>query len=72
MRLLQIQVCFEATVNIFKAADLKLEALDYQRALAFVSKHKKVRRYRGRMDFLFCELFLEYRSAAFRLSLIHI
>lgn len=65
MALMQIQEVEPATTCIFVEADKLLEELDYQRALSHVSRLKK-ERYRSRMDYLFCEIFVEHRTAAFR------
>lgn len=39
--------------------------LDYQQSLAFVSGKKDMNRYHSMMDFLFCEIFIQYRARCF-------
>lgn len=39
------------------------EDLEYQKALNYVSKTKKIKKYRAFIDFLFCELFKQWRAA---------
>lgn len=62
----RLDVCGGATETIFPAAELLLNATDYQRALEFVASRKSMNRYHSVMDFFFCELFTKYRSGAFR------
>jgi len=45
--------------------DLLAEDKEYQKALNYVSKTKKVIKYRNFIDFLFCELFKIWRQACF-------
>ena len=39
---------------------------DHQNALRYVSASKKMNRYRSMIDFLFCEIFIDYSHACFK------
>lgn len=56
-----------ATESIFPSAeDWILSEGDHYHALEFVARRKNMDRYISVMDFLFAEIFVEYRSACFR------
>jgi len=56
-----------ATDSIFPQVEaLLLSDVDYQRALEFVGSRKDMDRYRSMVDFLFCEIFTQYRYACFK------
>jgi len=67
MRLEQRQLLLSGglTQTVFPETEQLLEDLDYQAALAFVSTRKDMNRYHSMMDFLFCEIFIEYRAGCF-------
>lgn len=67
MRLEQRQLLLAGglTQTVFPAAEELLGETDYQAALAFVSTRKDMNRYHSMMDFLFCEIFIEYRDRCF-------
>ncbi len=67
MRLEQHQLLLSGglTQTVFPETEQLLEDLDYQAALAFVSTWKDMNRYHSMMDFLFCEIFIEYRAGCF-------
>lgn len=50
--------------TIFPRVEELLGTTEYQKALAHVSSRKRatLERYRSKMDFLFCELFLEFQK----------
>ncbi len=52
--------------SIFPDVDRLLNETRYQQGLAFVGSRKNMDRYRSMVDFLFCELFPEYRPGCFR------
>lgn len=52
--------------SIFPHVDALLDDIRYQQGLAFVGRKKNMRRYRSVIDFLFCELYPEYRRGCFR------
>lgn len=43
-----------------------LQSGDHQKALHYIARSKKEDRYRSLMDFLFCEIFIEFRGACFK------
>ena len=51
--------------TIFKKAEVLLNNSDYQEALEFVGRRKNMDKYFSMMDFVFCELFTEYREGCF-------
>lgn len=53
------------TETVFPETEKLLEETDYQAALEFVSGRKDMNRYESMMDFLFCEIFLQYRARCF-------
>ena len=56
-----------ATESIFPQVEaLLLSNTDYQDALQYVASRKNMDRYRSMMDFLFCELFPEWKASCFR------
>ncbi|MBI2920542.1 MAG: hypothetical protein HYY18_05610 [Planctomycetes bacterium] len=52
------------TETIFPEAESMLQEREYQRALRFVASRKAMDRYFSVMDFLFCEIFTQYRPGA--------
>jgi hypothetical protein len=67
MRLEQSQLLLTGgmTQTVFPETEDLLHETDYQSALAFVSTRKDMNRYHSMMDFLFCEIFIEYRAGCF-------
>lgn len=67
MRLEQRQLCLTGgmTQTIFPETEDLLGETDYQAALAFVSTRKDMNRYHSMMDYLFCEIFIQYRAGCF-------
>ena len=68
---MQIRQCLVlvggATESIFPQVEaLLLGETDYQGSLEYVAARKKMDRYRSMMDFLFCELYLEWRMSCRR------
>lgn len=62
-----LQVSGGATESIFPQAEAILIAdVDYQHALEFVAARKKMERYVSMIDFLFCELYPEWRMSCRR------
>jgi hypothetical protein len=53
-----------ATETIFPEAESMLREPEYQKALQFVASRKAMDRYVSVMDFLFCEIFTQYRPCA--------
>jgi hypothetical protein len=54
------------TTSVFPETEgLLMGATEYQEALAFVAGRKDMNRYHSMMDFLFCEIFIEYRARCF-------
>lgn len=49
------------TESIFENAARLLENTEYQKILTDLAPRKSMRRYRSSMDFLFCELFPQYK-----------
>lgn len=65
---LQLKTCggFSCEKTIFKKSEGWLEGdSDHIKALNFVAKRKNMDRYHSIMDFVFCELFTEYRKLCF-------
>lgn len=52
-----------ATESIFPSVDELLEQTRYQEALKYVAGRKNMNKYRSMVDFLFCELFTQFRAA---------
>jgi len=52
--------------SIFPKVDEMLNQTKYQQSLEFVAWRKNMNRYRSMVDFLFCEIYTEYRDACFR------
>jgi hypothetical protein len=62
----QFQLTGGLTTSVFPETEgLLMGDLDYQEALAFVSGKKDMNRYHSMMDFLFCEIFIQYRARCF-------
>lgn len=61
----QLLVTGGITETIFPVVEAMLLETEYQKALAFVSRKKNMRRYHSVMDFLFCEIFIAYRRQCF-------
>jgi len=61
---LQQRFEIEFLETIFPRVEELLGTTEYQKALAHVSSRKTatLKRYRSKMDFLFCEVFLEYQK----------
>ncbi len=61
-----LEVCGGMTESIFPEVETwLLEASDHQEALKYVASRKNMNRYRSMVDFLFCEIYTEYRSSCF-------
>jgi len=58
----QLKVSGGITASVFPEVELMLmDSSDLQNALKFVSNRKNMDRYHSVIDFLFCEIFQEYR-----------
>lgn len=58
-----LMVCGGATMSVFPQAEAWLLGdNDRQRALEYVASRKDMARYKSMMDFLFCEIFVQFRS----------
>lgn len=62
----ELDVLGGASQSIFPRTENKLKRSDYQEALKYVAKRKRMERYHSVMDFLFCEIFTSYRFHAFK------
>jgi len=51
--------------TVFPKTEAKLEDTDYQEALEFVGARKNMEKYHSMMDFIFCEIFKEWRFHCF-------
>jgi hypothetical protein len=66
-RELIFEVTGGCTTSVFPHAEKFLLASgDHQNALRYVAARKKMEVYRSMIDFLFCEIYREYRSACFK------
>ena len=64
---LAIEPCGGTTRSVFPQVEAWLmESADRQDAIRFIGRRKDMMKYRSMMDFLFCELFVQYRNACFR------
>jgi len=54
------------TASVFPQVDLALEDTDTQAALEFVASRKDMTRYRSFVDFLFAEIFVQFRRSCFK------
>jgi hypothetical protein len=63
---ISLQITGGATESIFPEVENLLFSGDYYKALAHVAARKSMDKYRSVMDFLFCELHQEWRSACQR------
>jgi hypothetical protein len=61
----QLLVAGGMTETVFPAVEKLLDETEYQKALAHVSGSKDMNRYHSIMDFLFCEIFINYRYRCF-------
>ena len=62
-----VEIVGGTTESIFPQVEAMLQGSDdYQRALEFVAARKKMERYHSVIDFLFCELHPEWRTACRR------
>ncbi len=63
----EISVCGGVTDTIFpKTESMLLDNLDCQRALEYVAARKRMDAYRSMIDFMFCELYSEWRMSCKR------
>lgn len=63
----QLQITGGASIGVFPLVEAWLNAsLDHQEALQFVAARKNMDRYRSMVDFLFCEIFLDFQGPCFR------
>ncbi len=62
----QVQVFEGLTQSVFPRTEKKLNRLEYQRALQYIACRKNVDRYWDVLDFLFCEIFTEFRPHCFK------
>lgn len=53
------------TESIFPTVEKVLAETDYQKALEFVAGKKDMCRYKSMIDFVFCEIWIEYRHRCF-------
>ena len=62
----ELQPAGGMTQSIFAEAErLLMSETDFQRALRFVASRKNMNRYRSMLDFLFCEIFIDWRDRCF-------
>ncbi|MDO8483150.1 MAG: hypothetical protein Q7S86_05030 [bacterium] len=54
------------TRSVFPAVDELLEDTDFQASLRYVTSKKNMEVYRSMVDFLFCEIFLQFKKECFR------
>jgi len=66
LELSQLQLTGGVTTTIFPAVEQLINETDYQLSLEFVASRKNMQRYRSMVDFLFCEVFVQYRAGCFR------
>ncbi len=66
LELRNLQIVGGTTETLFPRTEAKLNHSDYQKALQFIAKRKRGERYRSMMDFLFCEVFTEWRFPCFQ------
>lgn len=64
LQLLQVQV--GKSWSIFPLTDEALEDTTHQEAIQYVAGRKNMDRYRSVIDFLFCELFIQWQYACFK------
>lgn len=63
----ELQICGGMTESIFPQAEAwLLVGSDHQKSLDVLARYKNADKYQSVMDFLFCELFTEYRKACFK------
>lgn len=62
----ELRVCGGITQSIFPGVETMLHHTEYQKALEFVAAYKDTGEYRSLVDFLFCEIFTQYKPACFR------
>ena len=63
---LKLEISGGMTASIFPAVDGMLNETDFQKSLEFVGARKDMERYRSMVDFLFCEVFIQYRYGCFK------
>lgn len=63
----QLQIIGGSSEGVFPLVEDWLNASsDHQEALQFVAARKKMDRYRSMVDFLFCEIFVDFQGPCFR------
>jgi hypothetical protein len=61
-----LQLTGGATSSIFPQVELLLnEDIDHQHAIEYVAFRKRAKKYRSVIDFLFCELYPEWRKSCY-------
>jgi len=60
------QVTGGHSATVFPRAEVLLNKSRVQDALRMIGHRKDMNRYRSMMDFLFCEIFTDYRAGCFR------
>lgn len=69
LRMCQCQDQEGATDSLFVTTERCLANAEWQKAVRRVAPAKKMARYRTMIDFLFCEIYTEYRPACFEFYL---
>ena len=54
------------TESVFPKVEGLMQDAEYQQALEFVASRKSMSRYHSMVDFLFCEIFVQYRTDCFK------
>lgn len=63
---LSLELIGGAAASVFPLVDVLLLEINYQEALQFVASRKSMNRYRSMVDFLLCEIFVQFRKDCFR------
>ena len=63
---LEVSVTDGNTHSLFVKTEEKLNEIEYQKALEYVAKKKNMSKYRDMIDFLFCELFQQWKNPCFK------
>ncbi len=52
--------------SVFPKIDLLLQEGEYQEALQFIASRKSMERYQSMVDFILCEIFVQFRKDCFK------
>ncbi len=63
---LSLELIGGAAASVFPLVDELLLEINYQEALQFVASRKSMNRYRSMVDFLLCEIFVQFRKDCFK------